>query len=91
MLLLHSGTQVLNATALALRIGWRHPLALEPSVLQVLGPRDTIWLPLLRAEHGLFCIQPAGVPLGSPPPPRSYKLLISEAFGESLVCPSHTC
>eukprot|EP00884_Botryococcus_braunii_P001070 jgi/Botrbrau1/10964/Bobra.0383s0018.1 len=56
----HSAVQVQNLTRIPLNVGLQTPLGLEPTKLGVLGPCMTLWLPVLRAEPGLLCLQPSG-------------------------------
>lgn len=54
------GGQVQNSTNIPLYVGLQAPLGLEPRKLGILAPGQNLWLPVIRAEPGLLCLQPSG-------------------------------
>lgn len=52
--------QVINWTSLPLKLGLGAGAAHEPSLLQVIQPEEHLWLPCIRTEPGMLCMQPAG-------------------------------
>ena len=52
--------QVVNKTMLRLNVGERSALSKGLRLLATLGPDADFRLPVLRAETGLMCFQPAG-------------------------------
>jgi len=56
--------QVLNRSTSLLRCGLQHSLRKDPDNLGVVGPGDSLWLPVFRPEPGMLCIKPLGELLG---------------------------
>jgi hypothetical protein len=83
--------QVVNKTMLRLNVGERAALSKGLRTLATLGPDGHFRLPVLRAETGLMCFQPAGALPAMPSVPLSTSLTwcpdaCVNALRTSLTC-----